>query len=187
MTRTNKIALELSDKSNFEKAFRNFYSELCGFANTFMKDIEDSEEIVQEMFVNLWKNRLRIDIKTSFKAYLYSSVRNACMNKKKHIKIREEYKEHNEREIELNFANTEETVEADELQDRIRVAIEKLPKQQRKVFVLSRYEGKKYKEIAKELNISLKTVENHIGSALKFLRKELIDYIIIFFLFFLRL
>ncbi|MBN2890236.1 MAG: RNA polymerase sigma-70 factor [Bacteroidales bacterium] len=177
----------ISDKNKFEQIFKEYYSELCGFANKFMLDIYDAEEIVQDVFVSIWNNKETIDINVSLKSYLYSSVKNSCLNKKKHIKIREKYKEHNEREMEQSSVNTDDEYNATELDIKIRSVIENMPIQRRKIFVMSRYEGLKYKEIAEALNISIKTVENQMGSALKFLRKELIDYIVILFLFFLKL
>lgn len=152
-----------------------------------MQDLDDAEEIVQDVFVNFWNNQHKINIKISLKAYLYSSVRNASLNKKKHIKIREQYKEHNERELESNSVDLENEMNATELEIKIKNAIDKLPLKRRKIFIMSRYDDLKYKEIAEKLNISIKTVENQMGSALKFLRKELIDYIVIFILLYLKL
>jgi RNA polymerase sigma-70 factor (ECF subfamily) len=151
-----------------------------------MEDLDDAEEIVQQVFVNFWEQRENIDIENSARAYLFRSVRNACLNKKKHIKIREQYKEHNEMEINSNAVDLDKILNASELDTRIRKAIDQLPPERRKIFIMSRYDEKKYQEIANELNISIKTVENQIGSALKFLRKELIDYLTILILLFLK-
>jgi len=174
------------DKQTYEQIFRQHYSELCSYANNFMDDLDDAEEIVQDVFVKIWENRSEINITDSTRAYLFRSVRNTCLNKKKHIKIREEYKAENEREIESNFVDLNAVINASELEIKIRNAIDKLPTERRKIFIMSRYDELKYKEIAEKLNISIKTVENQMGSALKFLRTELIDYITIFILIFLN-
>ena len=103
-------------------------------------------------------------------------IRNACLNQIKHISIREEYKQYNEQFTQQN-AEIEEQIDADTLQEKINVAIQNMPPQRKRIFEMSRFEGLKYKEIAAHLNISIKTVENHMGSAMKFLRIELKDYL----------
>lgn len=177
---------QLFDRQSYEQLFRLHYSELCSYAVNFMEDLDDAEEVVQEVFVKFWENKDEINISSSARAYLFRSVRNASLNKKKHIKIREEYKEHNEREIDSNFVDLENILDASELEMRIRTAIDKLPTERRKIFIMSRYDELKYQEIANKLNISIKTVENQMGSALKFLRKELIEYITIFILLLMK-
>ena len=134
--------------------------------------------------MKLWKKREELEIRTSLKSYLFRAVRNACLNMISHINIREEYKKYHElevREDEKNF--TDESI-VTELEDRIRKTIDTLPVERRKVFVLSRFEGLKYKEIAERLNISVKTVENQMSKALKFLRENLVDYLPIILLIF---
>jgi len=143
---------------------------------------ESMREIVQDIFVNIWKNRKNLNIVSSFRSYLFSSVKNACLNQKKHILIREKYKEQNELNLNRNSISPETEFQTSELDIKIRETIDKLPLKRREIFILSRYDGLKYKEIADKLNISIKTVENQMGSALKFLRQELIDYLILFLL-----
>lgn len=169
---------------NFEELFRNHYSPLCGYANMYLNDVDASEDMVQEVFMKLWKNREGLEIRTSIKSYLFRAVRNACLNMISHINIREEYKKHHELEVsedEKNF--TDESI-VSELEDKIRKSIDSLPVERRKVFVLSRFEGLKYREIAERLNISVKTVENQMSKALKFLRENLVDYLPIILLIF---
>ena len=162
-------------RTDFEKLFRTYYNELCSYAFHFTKDLDDAEEIVQNIFVKFWEKKDTINIKTSKKSYLYSSVKNRCLNLKKHIEVREEYKEFNKREIELeeNLPENDEDENKTEKIQKIRKVIDAMPKKRKKVFLLSRYDNLKYKEIAKKLNISIKTVENHMGQALKYLREEL--------------
>ena len=176
----------LDNKNRYEQFFKENYSPLCRFAFSFLKDADDAEEIVQNSFVKLWKEKDQITVKTSLKSYLYTAVRNSCLNELKHIDIKETYKQHNK--IELNRSTSlENEIEANELQEQINIAIEKMPEQRRKIFKMSRFEGLKYKEIAKKLEISPKTVENHMGLAMKFLREELKDYLhILFVLFFIE-
>lgn len=139
--------------------------------------MDASEDVVQEILIKLWNNRETISFDKSQQSYLYRAVRNGCLNVLKHVDIREEYKLANERNILLEEASfTDETI-VSELEMKIRLAIDQLPMERRRVFILSRYDGLKYKEIAEHLNISQKTVENQMGKALKFLRTELREYL----------
>lgn len=168
------VSNSLMNKKAYEAFFKENYSALCRFAYSFMKDVDDAEEVVQNTFVKLWKSKELVE--TSVKAYFYKSVRNACLNQKKHIEIREEYKGDNKRLLDEG-GNLEAEVEANELKEKINRAIDKLPVQRKKVFVLSRFDGLKYKEIATKMGISPKTVENHMGITIKFLKEELKDYL----------
>ena len=181
-TSTHKT-FKIESKADFEKLFNTHYSNLCAYANNFLKDVDASEEVVQEILFKLWTNKESIVITTSIQSYLFRAVRNASLNVIKHIDIREDYKLHNEYEMQ-NTLSTEDEMIVSELDLKIRKAIDQLPMERKKVFLLSRYEGLKYKEIAEKLNISVSTVENQMVKALKFLRTELKDYLpwlIIFF------
>jgi RNA polymerase sigma-70 factor (ECF subfamily) len=164
------------NKSTFEQFFKEQYSALCRFAFSFLKDADDAEEVVQNCFVKLWNDKDKLHINTSKKAYIYASVRNACLNQIKHINIKENYKQHNQSILDEG-TNMDGEIEANELQEKIDIAIDHMPSQRQKIFKMSRFEGLKYKEIAEQLDISVKTVENHMGSAIKYLRQELKDYV----------
>lgn len=165
------------DLTTFEALFKAHYSELCAYANSFLTDLEAAEETVQALFVKVWENRNSIKFDRSPRAYLYTATRNACYNHIRHIKVREEYKQYNQEEMERNQYSVEDDMQANELNDKIRNAIDRLPEGRRKIFILSRFEGKKYKEIAEELKISIKTVEHQMGNALKFLKEDLAEFL----------
>ncbi len=174
--------IKQGNESVFEKIFRQYYARLCGYAMKFISDKEQAEEIVQELFYNLWEKREKVDIVQSMEAYLFRSVRNASLNYLKHQKIRDQYaKKHNDSQP-FRGASVHETLEFLELQERIDEAIELLPPERKKIFKLSRMEGYKYKEIAVRLNISVKTVEVQMSKALEFLRSHLSDYLVILIL-----
>ena len=179
-----KTQYKIVDKAQFEELFNLHYSNLCAYANNFLKELEAAEEVVQEVLFKVWTNRDKLEITTSIQSYLFRAVRNGCLNVIKHVNIREEYKIHNERTIEMEERSQEDDVIISELEQKIREAIDMLPTERRKVFIMSRYDGLKYKEIAEKLKISVKTVENQMGSALKFLRVELKDYMPWLILFF---
>lgn len=168
----------IQTKSAFEAFFRSHYGAMCRFAEGFTHDADDAEEVVQQCFVKLWEGREDIKISTSPKAYLYQMIRNACLNQKKHIQIREDYKVFNEEE---RSVPEEENSSTDGLKEKLHEAIRQMPPQRRKIFELSRFEGLTYKEIAAHLDISPKTVENHMGSAMKELRVALKGYLHISF------
>jgi RNA polymerase sigma-70 factor (ECF subfamily) len=171
----------------FEALFRQNYSNLCSYAHNFLKDSETSEEIVQEVLVNLWKRRNSLEIRDSVKAYLFRAVRNSCMNYLKHLKVREQHASETRSAAPEGTTDPEQVLIVSELEERIRQAIDKLPIERKKAFCLSRYEGLTYPEIAERLDISVKTVENQIGSALKTLRKELAEYLPWLILFFFHI
>jgi len=78
--------------------FNTWYSKLCSYANGYLKDLDASEEIVQEVMLKIWINRESLEITTSIQSYLFRAVRNGCLNMLKHVSIREEYKSYKERE-----------------------------------------------------------------------------------------
>jgi len=155
----------------FERTFKTYYGALCGFAMGYLKDKDSSEEAVQHIFFNFWEKRESIQITSSLKSYLYQSTRNHCLNVLKH----EQVKTKAHVELTHDERGEENEIEAAELSDRIENAIAELPVERQRIFRMSRFEELKYKEIAEKLNISVKTVENQMGKALKHLRQALAD------------
>ncbi len=180
--------MELSDKkaleeiqsgseTAYEMMFRIYYQPLCRYAYSFLQDKEEAEEVVQATFIALWEKRSSIDIQTSFKAYLYRMVRNSCLNVIKHEKIKQQHVAHELAVMEVSYESVSQKVYASELELKIAEAIKTLPEQCRHVFQLSRFEELKYQEIAEQLQISVKTVENHMGKALRIMREQLKEYL----------
>lgn len=170
-------ALSEGDITAFEMLFRNYYQPLCNYAYTFLQDKEDAEEIVQSTFLLVWEKRDTLAIRTSVKPYLYAMVRNACLNVLKHEKIKQRFAGEEIALADRAHDSVSHTIASNELEYRIKVAMNELPDQCRMVFKLSRFEELKYAEIAEQLNISVKTVENHMGKALKIMREQLKDYL----------
>lgn len=169
--------LKAGDITAFEMLFRTFYQPLCNYAYTFTQDRDESEEVVQSAFTAVWEKKEDIEIHTAMKPYLYAMVRNACLNLIKHQKIKKQHVEVEMAMGERSIESVTRTVMASELETRIYKAMERLPEQCRLVFKLSRFEELKYAEIAEQLSISIKTVENQMGKALKIMREELKDYL----------
>lgn len=157
--------------------FRTYYQPLCHYAFTFLQDKEDAEEIVQSTFLLVWEKRETLSIRTSVRPYLYAMVRNACLNVIKHEKIKQKYAGEEMALADRSHDSVAHTIASNELEHRIKMAMEELPEQCRMVFKLSRFEELKYAEIAEQLSISIKTVENHMGKALKIMREQLKDYL----------
>ncbi len=170
-------ALQEGSEAAFEMLFKSYYSPLCNYAFSFLNDKDEAEEVVQSAFINLWGKRGSLEIQTSLKSYLYTMVRNASLNVIKHARIKKAHAAHELAGGELVHDGTAQSVLFSELEQKIREAMNALPEQCRMVFQLSRFEELKYSEIAGQLNISVKTVENHMGKALKIMREQLRDYL----------
>ncbi len=165
------------DVKAFEELFKTFFPELSFYAIRFVEDMETAEEIIQDIFFNIWDNRAKLKINTSIKSYLYTTVRNTCLNLIKHKKVENKYREYFSRKLQSDELDESKWIESNDVQEKILNAIDKLPEKRQIIFKMSRFEDLSYKEIASKLDISVKTVENQMGSALKFLRQELKDYL----------
>jgi RNA polymerase sigma-70 factor (family 1) len=165
------------DKKAFEEVFRQYYRPLCGYTYTVIKDSDEAEEVVQNLFFNVWSKREALEINTSLKAYLYRAAHNDCLNRIKHAKVKTMYAEDYKAVASGGYDDSLKVLNAKELNKRINNAIEELPEQCGIVFRLSRFDNLKYNEIAEHLQISVKTVENHMGKALKLMREKLKEYL----------
>ncbi|GAB3718323.1 RNA polymerase sigma-70 factor [Spirosoma flavus] len=170
-------AIRAGSERDFEAVFRQYYASLCRYARQLLPDADDAEEEVQAMFLALWEKRNGLIISVSLKSYLFRAVHNRCLNRLKHAAVRNEHREYVEYRGEAIADSPVEELMGDELANQLQRAIQKLPEQCRLAFTLSRFEELKYGEIAERLGISIKTVENQIGKALRILRTELSDYL----------
>lgn len=175
---------ELMDllKTDGEKAieflFREHYDYLCRAVYRVLPKADIVEDLVQDVFFELWKKHDTIEINISFRAYLRRAAVNKTLNYIRNQRLKIVDTEHAP-ELHSGITEAEELLKAAELQARIDDAIDELPERCRMVFVLSRFEEKSYKEIAEELDISIKTVENQISKALKSLRIALDSFMVI--------
>jgi len=176
MTETIKALCE-GNHQVFEQLFDNMYEPLCRYAYSILRDMDDAEDVVQKTFCKLWDQREALTIQTSINSYLYRIVHNDSMNA---IHQQLSHREHNFnyfKGIDNTVEPVTEQLAASELQQAITVALTGLPPQCRRVFEMSRLEQLSYAEIAKQMNISTNTVENHISKALKLLRVELKEFL----------
>ena len=156
----------------FETLFRTYYEPLCRYAYQFVDNFETAEEIVQELFYVLWKERQNLQIFTSVNGYLYRSVKNKSIQYIEKIKIREEYRNSYPENVTVEIFTPQEELEYKELEEYIQKTLYDLPERRQKIFRMNRIEGKKYDEIAHDLQISVKTVEVEISKTLKVLREK---------------
>jgi RNA polymerase sigma-70 factor (family 1) len=173
------VVLELRNGNEmvFEAVFKDYYERLCNYANTYINNMTEAEEMVQGAFLALWERHEVIDIHTSLKSYLYKAVHNNCVNRIKHFQVRREHREEYLHYADIEYEQVSDAVIGKELEQKINSAIESLPPQCQKVFRLSRFEYLTYNEIAEKLGISVKTIENHMIKALRILREELKEYL----------
>jgi RNA polymerase sigma-70 factor (ECF subfamily) len=171
------IPLLLSgDEATFEGVYKHFIRPLHVYAISILRDEDTAKGMVQNVFLKLWERRERLQFSGSIKAYLYGAVYNECLNNLRHQKVKVDHQQH---VLYMTKDNAEEStgMELLDLKEKLQQAMNDLPEKCRTVFQLSRFEDLKYQEIADELGISIKTVENQMGKALKTLRLKLVDYL----------
>jgi RNA polymerase sigma-70 factor, ECF subfamily len=165
------------DIKEYERLFIKYYEPLCHFAFKFLKDMDLAEDIVQEFFYNFWKNRESFSLKLSLNSYLYQSIRNNALHFLGHLAVRQKYADSVKNEFSQQDIFIEQNEqELNELNETINETLKQLPERCSRIFSMNRFEGKKYKEIAEILSISIKTVEADMGKALQMFRKSLKDY-----------
>ncbi len=171
----------------FESVFKEYFKVLTIHAKKYVLDLDIAKDITQETFVKLYEKREELVIHTSLKSFLYTSVRNRCLDYIKLNKIRQNHKDAIAYQSATNSEEEEEDKEIriTELKQKIHKVIQTLPSQNQKIFMLSRFEGKTNQEIADELNISKRTVETHISNALKKIRVSVAIALLLLFLSFL--
>ena len=168
--------IRLSDRRAFDEFFRRFYAQLVQFALSYTKDKASACDIIQDSFVSLWQNRENIDPEKSLKAYTYMIVRNRAIN---YIRNHSSEIPKPDFDIEKSMTPEAELSENEDnrnLRQKFREWIENLPERRQEAFELSRFDGLNHNEIAKVMDVSPKTVNNHIVAALDQLRSDYKSY-----------
>ena len=171
------------DENAFEQVFKTHFKSLRSYACTLLNDEANGEEIVQQVFLKLWERADNISISGSIAAYLYRAVHNESLNHIKHEKVKSAHQMHVAYSMKNSTDSAPKTLQSKELEKKIQFALNELPEQCRTIFQMSRFEEMKYREIADQLKISIKTVENQMGKALKILRAKLVEFLPLLFLF----
>lgn len=180
MTAYKKISDEIlfdlmreGDHHAYVELYNRFFGVLYIHAFKKLKDKGDAQDVIQDIFARLWHRRNEITIETKVSYYLYTCVRNRILDQIEHSKVKDKYVASLQDFIDAGANTTDEYVDTKELSSAIEREIASLHPQMRKVFVMSRFQGMKYKEIASELNISEQTVRTHVKKALRILRTRL--------------
>ena len=167
----------LTDLSKLEELFKMHYASLCNVSVNIVQDRAAAEDVVQDVFLKIWNKRNDLVINTSLKGYLFRSTINTSLNyielNKRKVPIQKEISE----DVQSAGSKVEDQLVAIELQEKLSQSINLLPPKCKQVFMLSRFEGMKYNEIADYMGISVKTVENQMSKALKRLRHYLHNYL----------
>ena len=156
----------------FETLFRAYYDPLCRYAYQWVENRETAEEIVQDLFYVLWKERENLQIFTSVNGYLYRSVKNKSLQHIEQERVRNDYRKMYAENAVIETSTPQEDLEYKELEEQIQEVLYHLPERRQMIFHMHRVEGKKYHEIARELQISVKTVEAEMSKALRELRNK---------------
>ncbi len=170
------------NKKQFEQLFKTHFGYLCNFAQQYVGEAAIAQDICQNVFITLWEKRSQIDSDQSIKSYLFTAVKNRCLNYiRDHKKYRSKILDIDCGDLDLDTENYHEAkgepFSAEELQGKISQALGTLPPKCRQVFEMSRFREMKYREIAEELGIAQKTVEAHMTKAMKCLKENLKDYL----------
>ncbi|WP_075559668.1 RNA polymerase sigma-70 factor [Parabacteroides timonensis] len=177
----------------FEDIYLSYFSKMKYFALEYVIREEDAENIVQDVFTELWEKREILSMQINLIAYLFTTVKNKCLNHLRHITIVQETANLIQEEYLINLRMNLNSLEAfdqnlfsdEDIEKIITRALNTLSPKCREIFVMSKIEGKKQRQIATELNISINTIETQIGIAYKKLRTELKRHLplLLFFLY----
>lgn len=176
---------EQREDIKFEDIYLSYFSKMKHFATEYVISDEDAENIVQDVFVELWENKEMLNMHMNLIAYLFTSIKNKCLNHMRHkivvqntaTKMQEEYLISLRMNLDSLEAFDNKLFSDQDIEKIINRALDSLPEKCKTIFFMSKIEGKKQKEIAQELNISINTVGTQIGIAYKKLRTELKDYL----------
>jgi RNA polymerase sigma-70 factor (ECF subfamily) len=162
------------DRHTLEAIFKEHHAHCLAFAVHYTGDAHDAEEVIQQVFLRLWEKRATIEITGGTKSYLFAAIRNTAISnwRKETVRLEKENAAGT-----FRFADWSVQSPVWELERLYQQALDLLPERCREVFVLSRQQQLKYSEIAEVMNISVKTVENQMGKALKILHRELREYL----------
>lgn len=171
-------ALQQGDHDAFECIFIAYYNKVRFFICAYVKSNADAEELAEDLFVNLWENRSRIDTSKSFNAYLHTIARNTAINFLKHKFAYDNYV--NSIDVNSLSPTSEEELIAKELGLLIDSVVENMPEQRQNIYILSKKKGLSNEEIAQRLNTTKRNVESQLSLALKEIRKAISLFLLFF-------
>jgi RNA polymerase sigma-70 factor (ECF subfamily) len=162
------------DKIAFDTIYNKYCHKLHEFVMAYLKQEEDAEEIVQEVFIKIWNSRRKIDVYASFESFLFTIAYNATISLLRKRLTESKSREYLKSLQQIDAADQViDELQYKELEHKVQSLLKQLPPRQRQIYHLSREEGLTHKEIARELNISISTVNNHLVTTLKYLRSHI--------------
>ena len=173
------------DDESFEILFKRYYSQLCTYAIIFVREHDIAEDIVHDTFIRIWERRFSISVRYSFKAYIFKSVHNQCLNylkKSKYQSVKDDsFRQEIVKQYEININNIDpgaidELVSAEYIKE-FNKALDALPAQCREIFTLCRDEQLSYEDVARRLDISVNTVKTQMKRAIAKLREKLEHFV----------
>jgi len=167
--------LRIGDVDAFDLVYQRYAGKLYAFSLKYLKSKEESEELVQSVFLKVWENQKNLKKDTSFKSYLFTIAYNEICNLFRRRKYQQNLITKIETESSEASGETEDQIEFQFVAEQVDQIIARLPEKQKTIFLKSRQEGKSNKEIADELGLSRGTVDNYISESLKFIRSNLKD------------
>jgi RNA polymerase sigma-70 factor (ECF subfamily) len=181
------LQLQSGDRNAFDKLYHNYSQKIYRFAFFLLKNKEDAEGIVQEVFLTVWNKRNEIDSTKSFKSYLFKISHNISIDILRKRLKEKEYLGHLEKYFDSVKLTPEHEADYNIIKSQVDKAVEELPEKRKKIYILSREKGLSHKEISEQLGISVKTVENQITLALRHIKArlgtELLGVLLYLFLF----
>lgn len=176
--------LKKSDKSVFEEIFRKYVELLNEYAYFYVMDLHVAEDIVQDLFVKIWENREKLNIRVSLKAYLYRSTHNSCIQYLRHKQVSFKHEKSVQSRLsearlmnQFYFESGINKLFEVEISEQVAESLKKLPPKTAQIFLLSRNKFLKNSEIAEKFKLTEKSVEYHMSRALEVLRNDLKDYL----------
>ncbi|WP_321996291.1 RNA polymerase sigma-70 factor [Draconibacterium orientale] len=177
-----KVQLKKGNPSVFKDVFQILYPRLKGYCKLFVADDNKVEDLIQETFITFWEKRHSIKTDRSIESYLFVILRNNCLNFLRNEKLEKTTSSVDIEEVselqylyQIDFLGKEEKSLEEQLVESFQVAVDELPDKMKQVFKLCKIEGRKQKEVAEEMGISIKMVEKHIAKAKEQIRKKLVD------------
>jgi RNA polymerase sigma-70 factor (family 1) len=176
--------LKADDRNAITKLYEIYSKRLYNFAFSYLKNEPDALDVVQEVFINIWNKRDVLRNDTNFEAYLFTVTKNSVISLFRKKITEKEYLEHLKLFAVSHCDATEESLDYEILSEKISYLVNQLPTQRQLIFRMSKEQGLSNKAIAESLQISVKTVEDHITKARRFLKSQLSEYGLIAVLFY---
>ncbi|MDR0574150.1 MAG: RNA polymerase sigma-70 factor [Tannerella sp.] len=165
---TLMAAIKKDDYASYNRLFERYYGRLCQYVYGWLENREDSEDIIQDLFLILWSGRKKMEVNENVSGYLFKMAKNMSLN---HIRAAKNYRILLEKQSNAPDYYEEDLLESDEFRIALYDCIERLSERSREVFILHRVKGLKQKDISEKLSISVKTIKNQLWTSLQKLRK----------------